>query len=467
MEKYDLIVIGSGPAGEKAAVKAAYFKYKVALIERSKVFGGTAVKEAVPAKVLKEIALYLSGKVQKDLYGLTGHKEEFPIELFMKRAQTLSLDQSQEVVENLQNHKVDIYRGEASFIDNHQVYVDDGKEGYVLYGDHIIIATGTSQESSQFPIDGLKIHDTKSIVNIEASPKSLCILGMGISGCEYGSIFSMMGTKVTFINRSSDVLPYFDRDTVKYFVGTLQAEGVKMIFNDEVVDIGKEGAMLKIYLKSGNTFEVDMVLYAFGRKGNIQTLKLENAGIDIVKGSISVDENFRTNVPNIYAVGDVTGKVMLANIGMDQGRVAVSHMFKIGDITALNENIPYGMYTSPEIAGVGITEQLAKEQGLEYGHGIAYYSETPRGKFLGTEGLVKLIFTLEDKIIRGVHITGPIATELVHYGVYLVRDQRTLSFLIGEPFNYPTLHEAYKYAAYDALGAIAGYKLKVVHPRIP
>jgi len=470
MENYDLLVIGSGPAGEKAAAKAAYFKHKVALVESSFLLGGTAVKEAVPAKALKEIAMYLSGKVEEDLYGRSKEsKAVTSIDLFVRRAQTLSLAESLEVKENLKNHRIDFIKGDASFIDPHTIKID-GELNQTVSADNIIIATGTvpSIFSSFLAVDGKRIHNAKTILNIDYLPKSLCILGMGISGCEYGSIFALMGVKVTLVNRSSNVLPFFDTESVRFFVETLQSEGVNIMMNDEAskIEFNSSKNLFFVTLKSGKIIETDMLLYAFGRKGNIKSLKLENAGVQTSPNeTIPVNAHYSTNVPHIYAVGDVNGQSLLANVAMDQGRVAVSHIFHLEDLTSVSSHIPLGMYSTPEIAAVGLTEQAAKEQGIEYSTGLAYYSQTTRGKFLGTEGLVKLVFKSSNKVIIGVHISGPLATEMIHYAVCMVRDERTLLFLIGEPFNYPTLHETFKYAAYDGLGSLAGFKLKQPHHR--
>lgn len=465
MENYDLVVIGSGPAGEKAAVKAAYFKYKVALIEKAAAFGGAATQEAIPAKVLKEITLYLSGKVERQLYGQEQFQRSLALPLFIPRARTLSVEESKEVKRNLNDHGVACYQGEASFESAHIVHIE-GEEKVSIYGEKILIATG-SVPSIQFPsaeVDGKRIHNVKTILNIERFPTSLCIVGMGISGCEYGSIFSLVGTKVFFVNHHQEVLPTFDQDGVKFFLQELKNRGIEILYDHQIASIdipADDLEPLKITFRSGKILHVDMLMYAFGRVGNIQRLKLENAGVVLSKaGAIEVDQHYRTNVKHIYAAGDVVSKIRLANIAMDQGRVAVGHMFNISDMGDLSENIPYGMYAVPEVACVGLTEEQAKKEGLDYGIGIAYYSDTARGKFLGIEGLVKLVFNKSDCVILGVHITGMWATEFIHYGVSILREKKTLYFLISEPFNYPTLHEIYKYAAFDGLSMLTGYRLK-------
>lgn len=465
MKHYDLIVIGSGPAGEKGAVKAAYFKRKVALIEKAPSAGGAAVHEAIPSKVLKEIALHLSGKIEKELYGRMQTEHQPVLSLFVPRAQALLQAEASDVGRNLIDHGVTVYTGEGSFESPHVIKIA-GDEIQSIHGDYILIATGSSP-SIKFPsgdVDGKRIHNVQTILTIDRFPKSLCILGAGISGCEYSSIFSLVGTEVYLVNKTTTILPNFDQDVVKFFLREEQKMGIKILLDHSLLSIDvpdDEREMLKLTFKEGQTLHVDMVLYAYGRLGNIRNLCLERCGVKYdEKNGIAVDEFYRSNIEHIYAIGDVNGQIRLANIAMDQGRVAVAKMFDLEDITGISNNLPYGMYSIPEVAMVGLTEAMMQQQSPNYNVGVAYYSDTSRGKFLGTEGLVKLVFSKSDQIIRGVHIVGALATELIHYGVTLVREKKTLQFLISEAFNYPTLHEAYKYAAYDGLGALSGYKLK-------
>lgn len=484
MEIYELIVIGSGPAGEKAAAKAAYFNHKVALIEKSTTYGGTATEEAIPAKVLKEIALHLSGKFDLKVSG-GFNRNKISVEHFLERARILSQYQSASIKENLDNHRISVYHGIASFKDSHTIQIsgDDGDKEELIYGKNIVIATGSSpfffgdtpvindKEALTSPnhliVDGKRIHNSKTILSANRFPKSLCIVGMGVSGCEYASVFSTMGTKVTIVNRNDNILPFIDSEIVQFFLRDLQAEGVDIKFFDEVemIEIPKsDEELLTITLKSQAKLRVDMVLYSGGRKGNTSELKLENAGLKInEKGSIPVDEHFRTNIPHIYAAGDVNGIALLANLAMDQGRIAVGHMFQMQDIKEQGKYSPVGIYTIPEIASVGVTEKQAQIKGLNFCLGICQYSDVPKGAFIEGNGMIKLIFERESKIVLGVQIVGALATEIIHYGIDLVRNRKDLLNVIGEAFNFPTLHEIYKYAAYDGLSNLAGYKFKKSH----
>jgi NAD(P) transhydrogenase len=470
MEKYDLVVIGSGPAGEKAAVKAAYFKRKVALIERTAHPGGAAVHEAIPSKVLKEIALHLSGKIENELYGLEATYRPPSLSLFVPRARALSKMESEGVRQNLHDHGVTLYQGEGSFVSPHEIRIG-GKKPQTIWGENVLIATGSSA-SYKFKsgdVDGKRVHNVETILHIDRYPKSLCVIGTGISGCEYGSTFSFMGTKVYFVNRTRVVLPTFDQSIVHFFLEEMEKCGIDVLFDCEIATMDipdNDTDLIHIVFKDGQTLDVDMVLYTYGRLGNLKMLQLENAGVIYDENlGISTNKHYQSNVPHIYAIGDVNGQIRLANIAMDQGRVAVASMFNLEDITGISDSIPYGMYSIPEVAMVGMTEEMMKKRGLDYEVGVAYYGDTARGKFLGTEGVIKVVFTKHDQVIQGVHIVGALATELIHYGVSIVREKKTLLFLINEPFNYPTLHEAYKYAAYDGLGALSGYKLKKHHTK--
>jgi NAD(P) transhydrogenase len=464
---YELIVIGSGPAGEKAAVKAAYFGHKVALIEKSSLFGGAGViSGTLPSKTLKETSLYLSGKYDKGLYGIDRDiAGEATVEQFMHRKNYIIETESAEVRKNLERHKVDIFHGAASFEDAHTIKIA-GAHTSKITGDYIIIATGSYPfHPETIPFDHKRIHDSDTILDITRFPKSIAVLGAGVIGCEYATIFSTMGTKVFLINRNNKILTFIDHEIVEHLFISMQHDQIELIFNTNVKHITvppDEKTPLTIELDNEDTLTVDMLLYAAGRKGNTQELCLENVGIKVNERElITVNENYQTNISHIYAVGDVIGFPALASTSMDQGRVAVAHIFKTKDIETLAHVLPYGIYTIPEISTAGITEEQAKEQGLLYNTGIAFHKDMPRGKIMGAEkGLLKMIFTRNDLIIRGVHIIGNLATELIHEGVALIKNKTSLLDVIGKVYNYPTLHDLYKYAAYDGLSNLAGHKVK-------
>ncbi|NGX62025.1 MAG: putative soluble pyridine nucleotide transhydrogenase [Chlamydiae bacterium] len=467
MEKYELIVIGSGPAGEKAAVKAGYFGHKVALIEREPVYGGAGVNTGtLPSKTLKETALYLSGKYDKGLYGVDRDIEgDATVENFMYRKNFIVQTESEEVRHNLQRHKVDVYHGVASLVDPHTIHVQGPRE-VNLQADSIIIATGSYPfHPENIPFDNKRVHDSTSILNITRFPKSIAVLGAGVIGCEYATIFSTMGTKVFLINRSDRILPFIDREVVSHLIEYMDSDQIDLLFNKSVkkLDIPEsEKEMIGVELESGEVLHVDMFLFAAGRNGNTKDLNLEKVGINVTKReALEVNEKYQTSVPHIYAVGDVIGFPALASTGMDQGRVAVAHIFQIKDIEEIAPILPFGIYTVPEISTAGISEEEAKEKGLSYCTGIARHKDMPRGKIMGAKrGMLKLVFTRDDLIIRGVHIFGHLATELIHHGLSLIDGKKTLLDVIGKVYNYPTLHDLYKYAAYDGLGNLSGHKLK-------
>ncbi|HSX03975.1 MAG TPA: Si-specific NAD(P)(+) transhydrogenase [Rhabdochlamydiaceae bacterium] len=466
-KKYDLIVIGSGPAGEKAAVKAAYFGHKVALVEKESKYGGAeVVTGTLPSKTLKETALYLSGKYEKGVYGIDRDlKHKASIEDFMYRKNFVTTEAGEEIEENLFRHEVDIYHGVGSFEDPHTIRVKGEKEE-LIHGDYIIIATGSyPYHPPEIPFDGKRVHDSDTILQLSRFPKSIAIVGAGVIGCEYTTIFSTMGTNVSLINDKDKILPFIDQEVATALIEEMRKANVNILFNTSVVSMTvptEDTKPLTIKLKNGTVLESDMFLFAAGRSGNTKALNPGKIGLELTKReTIVVDKTYRTSVPHIYAVGDVIGFPALASTSMDQGRVAVAHIFHTRDLEHLPLQFPYGIYTVPEVSMAGMTEEIAKEKSLSYSVGKARYSETARGEIIGaTTGFLKLIFNRDDTVIIGVHVIGHIATELIHYGLTLVEDRKTLFHVIGTVFNYPTLHDLYKYAAYDGLSNLTGHKVK-------
>jgi NAD(P) transhydrogenase len=467
MERYELVVIGSGPAGEKAAVKAGYFGHKVALIEKAANCGGAGVNTGtLPSKTLKETALYLSGKYDKGLYGIDRDiSGEASVENFLFRKNYVVETESQEVRENILRHQVKLYKGNASFVDPHHILIQ-GEKDETIYADHIIIATGSSPtHPPSIPFDHQRVHDSDTILDITRFPQSIAILGAGVIGLEYATIFSTMGCKVYLINRGDKILTFVDQEIASLLLKHMREDGIDLLFNKSVQSIEvppKPEEDLKITLESGEIFSVDMFLFAAGRNGNVQGLHLEKAGVDVDnRENIIVNEKYQTKVPHIYAVGDVIGFPALASTSMDQGRVAVAHIFQMTDIEQIARVLPYGIYTIPEISTVGISEEDAKKQNLSYAVGIARHPDMPRGKIMGAkDGMLKLVFDKESGVILGVSIIGHLATELIHYGIELIHTKKTLSEVIGRVYNVPTLHELYKYAAYDGLSTLAGHRVK-------
>jgi NAD(P) transhydrogenase len=468
MKKFDLIVIGSGPAGEKAAVKAAYFGHKVALIEKEAKFGGAGINTGtLPSKTLKETALYYSGKYERGLYGVDkGLSKTASVADFMFRQQQVTTWMEAQTRENLERHKVEIFHGFASFNDKHHISIKSGGKSEVIFGNFTIIATGSYPfHPAEIPFDGVRVHDSDTILNIKEFPKSMCIVGAGVIGCEYATIFGTMGTKVHLINDKDQILGFLDQEISSALVEQMTNDGVQIAFNTAVSSLKvptQANQPIEIKLANGTNLAVDMFLFAAGRSGSTAGMGCEKAGITIGKReAITVDLNYQTSVQNIYAVGDVIGFPALASTSMDQGRVAVSHIFNTKDLDSLPKIFPYGIYTVPEVSMVGMGEAEAKKAGLNYCTGKARHENMARGKIMGAKnGFLKLLFSKEDLQIRGVHIIGHLASELIHYGLSLVENRKTVTDVISTVFNYPSLHDLYKYACYDGLGNLSGHKVK-------
>lgn len=469
MTRYDLIVIGGGPGGEKAAVKAAYFGYRVALIEENERLGGAAINTGtLPSKTLKETALFFSGKNHRGLYGLDT-KPSYPtsLEQFMYRTKYVMESEALEVLNNIVRHRVELYRGRGRFMDPHTVEVI-GLDGAAqqIEGEFIIIATGSYPFHPPYiPFDNKRVHDSDTILNIKRTPKSVCVTGAGVIGCEYATILAEAGVKVFLSNPTDQILTFLDQEISKSLITQMEKDGITLLFNEKVssIDVPSNGIdLLKVHFESGYTIQTDVFLFAAGRNGNTKDLECERVGVKVGKREyIDVDETYRTSVPHIYAIGDVVGFPSLASTSMDQGRVAVAHIFKTKDFDTLAKVIPYGIYTIPEVSMVGMTEEDAIRENIPYCVGRARYKDLPRGKIMGAEsGYMKIIFRKEDLVIIGVHLIGNIASEIIHYGMSLVDNKKNVSEVISTVFNYPTLHDLYKYACYDGLGNLSGHKIK-------
>ncbi len=468
MKEFELVVIGSGPAGEKAAVKAAYFGHSVALVERRTVYGGAGIHTGtLPSKTLKETALFLSGRRDKGLYGVERKLEhEASAKDFLFRKDLVTESMNNEVLENIKLHGVEIFHGDGSFEDAHTIRVsDEGKEEFIR-GEKIIIATGSYPVNpKEIPFDHKRVCDSDTILNIERFPRSICVIGAGVIGCEYATIFGTMGSKAYLVNRSDKILPFLDEDVSHALLQEMEAEGIDLLFKSSIKEVKvppNDEDLIDIIMEDGTKLNVDMILYAAGRSGNVSTLNLEKVGIKLGKReTIEVNEHYQTNLPHVYAVGDVIGFPALASTSMDQGRAAVGHAFQTHDVEKIAKVLPFGIYTIPEVSVVGYTEQEARDKGLDFLTGRSDYKDRARGQIMGIKsGFLKVVFTREDLVIHGVSIFGPLATELIHYGMLLVQRGETLMSVVSEVFNYPTLHDLYKYACYDGLSAVAGKKVK-------
>lgn len=470
MKHYDLIVIGGGPAGEKAAVKAGTHGKTVALIERYSEPGGSTVHNGtLPSKALKETALFMSGKAEHGLYGVERQlTKTFTIDDFYFRNHAVTRSEVLTINENLKNHGVEYYQGRGGFVDEHtiQIYGKDIPEPIHISADFILIATGSYPfHPAHIPFDGDRVHDSNSILKLSRFPKSLVVIGAGVIGCEYTTIFQTVGTKVTLLEGRDNILPFLDNELTHDLIRQMHESGVDFRFNTTVegVEVPKTTEeMLKIKLAGGDVVEADMLLYAAGRSGRTDALYLSVVGLEKnSRGLIEVNSTYQTKIPHIYAVGDVIGFPSLASTSMDQGRVAVTQMFKIEGYDKLARVFPYGIYTIPEVSMVGMSEEDAQKKGIDYGVGKAYMRDMPRGKIMGaTEGFMKIVYEKSTQKVLGVHVIGNLASELIHFGVAAINFGDTLSDLSSAVYNCPSLHELYKYAAYDAIDNAEGVLTK-------
>ncbi|MDX1957633.1 MAG: Si-specific NAD(P)(+) transhydrogenase [Leptospiraceae bacterium] len=466
MEEFDLVVIGGGPAGEKAAAKASYFGKKVALVEKAREPGGAGVHTGtLPSKTLKETALFLSGRNDRGIFGIDRNlKREVSIQDFYFRKNFVTNSEVNAINANLDVHKIKVFHGTADLLNQNEVKIVSSNDT-IIKGEYILIATGSVPfHPENIPFENNKVHDSDSILSLKRFPKSLCVLGGGVIGCEYVTIFGTMGIPVTLIDTRDEILPFLDSEISRALVEEMKREGITVLLNEGVKKVEKisDHDELKIELNSGEIIYSDMFLFAAGRNGNVSGLGLEKLGIQLTKrGTIEVNEKYQTIVSNIFAVGDVIGFPALASTSMDQGRAAVTHMFNTEGIDKLTHLFPYGIYTVPEVSMVGLSSEEAIKKGIDIAIGKARYIDLPRGKILGQDsGFLKIVANKKTYEVLGIHIIGYLATELIHYGMAVLENKKNLNDLISVVFNYPTLHDLYKYAAFDCLGDALGHKVR-------
>jgi len=462
---FDLVVIGCGPAGEKAGAQAAYFGKRVALIERAQHMGGSCINTGtVPSKTLRESALYFSGLKQRGLYGIDySLKENLTVHDFMHHEREVVDMERRRILKNLALHKIELVRGQASFEDGHTVVVCGADGTRRLKGDVILIATGSKpHRPSEIAFDDVHTFDSDTFLQMDRIPKSLAVIGGGVIGCEYASIFMALGAEVTLVDGRDRLLPFLDNEISSRLRERLALLGMHFRFNDRPVKTENSKDGVRLSMKSGKILETEAALFAAGRRAAVDGLALEQARLALNdRGYIAVNENYRTSVSHIYAAGDVIGFPALASTSMEQGRVAVCHAFGLKYKQRMASLLPMGIYTIPEISAAGETEESCKEKKIDYVVGRALYENNARGHITGdTAGMLKLIFARADKKLLGVSMIGENATELIHIGLTVLDKGLTIDEFIEQVFNYPTLSETYKYAAYDGLGNLAGHKLR-------
>ncbi|MBA2559453.1 MAG: Si-specific NAD(P)(+) transhydrogenase [Propionibacteriales bacterium] len=450
---YDLFVVGSGPGGQRAAVAAAKLGQKVAVVDRRTMVGGVCINTGtIPSKTLREAVLYLTGMSQREMYGDSYRvKDEITISDLTARSQHV-IGREVEVVRNqlLRNH-IHLLAGTAEFTDPHTLMID-GHERVSVTADKIVLAPGTRPaRPPHVEFDDTNVVDSDGILALEAIPATMVVVGAGVIGIEYASMFAALGTRVTVVDQRPSMLDFCDEEIVESLRFHLRDLSVSFRFGEEVekVEIGERGTVTT--LASGKRIAAETVMYSAGRQGATDQLALDKAGISADRrGRIEVDDTFRTSAEHIYAVGDVIGFPALAATAMEQGRLAALHA--MGEqATNIPELQPIGIYTIPEISYVGRTEAELTAEAIPYEIGLSRYRELARGQIVGDSyGMLKLIVHAEDRSILGVHIFGTDATDLVHIGQAVMGCGGTVDYLVNTVFNYPTLSEAYKVAALDA-----------------
>ncbi|HUK41664.1 MAG TPA: Si-specific NAD(P)(+) transhydrogenase [Candidatus Acidoferrales bacterium] len=456
MAHYDMLVIGSGPAGQKAAIQAAKVGKKVGIIERKKVVGGICINTGtIPSKSLREAVLFLSGFRQRSLYGASYRvKKEITFEDLAMRCDHV-VKAEQEVIQNqLSRNHVDFMVGTATFTDPNRLSVKQETETNEHTADYIIVAVGTEPaRPPEIPFDGESIIDSDGLLSLKQLPKSLTIVGGGVIGCEYACILATLGIPVVLVERRPRLLEFVDSEIIEALQYHMRGIGVTLRFNEEVVGIEKTtDGSVAIHLKSGKKIGAPLLVYSIGRVGATKNLGLENIGIQPdERGRLKVNADYQTSLPHIYAVGDVVGFPALASTSMQQGRHAACHALNLMCETTTHL-LPYGIYTIPEISTVGRNEDDLTRDGIPYEMGVARYREIARGQIIGdTIGMLKLLFHSETRQLLGVHVIGEGATELVHIGQAVMAHGGKLDYFVDTVFNYPTLAECYKVAALAAL----------------
>ena len=459
MRNYDLVVIGSGPSGQRAAIQGAKCGRRVAVIEQREVVGGVCINTGtIPSKTMREAVLHLSGYQFQGIYGINYHvKEKITMaDLGFRVTQVIKteVDVTQAA---LARNGVEVINGHASFLDATHIHVENSRGQADFEAPVIIVAVGTKPaQSSTVPINGRNIVNSDQILTIPQIPRTLIVVGGGVVGVEYACMFAILGVRVILVEKRPRLLEFADSEMVEALSYHLRDHRVTMRLNEEVAGVEEtpDGGVVA-NLQSNKRIPGDTLLYAVGRQGNVDDLNLAAAGLEAdSRGRIAVDAEYRTKVPNIYAVGDVIGFPSLASVSMEQGRIAAANAFGL-KIQSNPATYPYGIYTIPEISFIGKTEEQLTDADVPYEVGVAYYRETARGQIRGdTTGRLKIIFHRETREILGVHIIGEGASELLHIGQAVMILKGTVDYFVETVFNYPTLAECYKMAAFNGINKL-------------
>lgn len=462
--EYDLLVIGSGPAGQRAAIQAAKRGKRVAIAERKAVLGGVCVNTGtIPSKTLREAVLYLSGYRQREIYGQSySVKQNITMQDLLFRTEHVIRHEIDVTRHQLLRNGVELIGAEAAFVDPHTVRLNllDRSGERSVTAANILIATGTeATRDPHLPFDGENVFISDDILGLKRLPRTLAVIGAGIIGCEYASIFAALGVRVTLVDRQHRLLPFVDAEIVESLVYHLRESRMTLWLGESVAAIERqEGAPephVKIHLASGKQIMAEKALYSIGRTGATSRLNLPAAGLQAdERGRLKVNANYQTQVPHIYAAGDVIGFPALASTSMEQGRLAACHAFGI-ETKSVPGLFPYGIYTIPEISYVGRNEEELTHQNVPYEVGKAQYREIARGQIIGDSiGMLKLVFQRETRELLGVHIIGESASELAHIGQAVLTFGGKIDYFVNNVFNYPTLAECYKNAAFDGINRL-------------
>ncbi|MGA3373828.1 MAG: Si-specific NAD(P)(+) transhydrogenase [Terracidiphilus sp.] len=457
---YDLIVIGSGPSGQRAAVAAAKMKKRVVVVEASTVVGGVCINTGtIPSKTMREAVLHLTGYKYRSIYGMNySVKEKITMADLVFRVQSVIKTEADVTEAQLSRNGIDVVHGVARFISPNQIHVEGPLADITLESSRIIIAVGTRPATSPLvPINGRTIVNSDQVLKFDSLPGSLIVVGGGVVGVEYACMFAILGVRVTLIEKRNRLLEFADQEIVEALSYHLRDCRVTFRLGEELKSVEElQPGTVAASLVSNKKITGDALLYAIGRQGAIDALNLAAAGLEAdARGRIPVDEHFRTKVPHIFAVGDVVGFPSLASVSMEQGRIASARAFDDNAATSNPSFYPYGIYTIPEISFIGKTEEQLTDEDVPYEVGMAFYRETARGQIRGdTTGRLKLIFHRETLAVLGVHIIGEGASELVHICQAVMTLGGTVQYFVDTVFNYPTFAECYKVAAFNGLGRL-------------
>ncbi len=458
MQPYELIVVGSGPGGQRAAINAVKAGKRVALVEKQSMGGVCINTGTIPSKTMREAVLHLSGFYDQSFYGANYHsKDQITMADLNFRVQRVIENEVSVVQDQLKRNGVDIYHGMAKFIDPHHLRVENNNGFAELEGEYVILATGTKPAANpKVPINGRNIINSDQILSMPQVPRTLIVVGGGVIGVEYACMFATLGVRVIIVEKRPRLLEFADTEMVEALSYHMRDRRATMRLSEEVESVEElPDGKVAANLASKKRIIADALLYAVGRAGNVEPLNLPAAGLTADdRGRIKVDADFRTSVPHIFAVGDVIGFPSLASVSMEQGRIAAARAFGL-DVHSDPAGYPYGIYTIPQISFIGKTEEQLTDEDVPYEVGVAYYREIARGQITGhVDGRLKLLFHRETLELLGVHIFGEDAAELLHIGQAVLLLKGKVSYFKNTVFNYPTLAECYKTAAFNGLNRL-------------